>query len=439
LADGEFTPSKANLAALRVGSMAAPHCLKSLRRQNEDALGAVDSATSLLSQYIGQKMKLHPATLISLTKSTGMLFCCTLIRYEPANAVTFPIKLLYAFENSFDLYSSRDLNQVKGVIGVLLTTFALSQHDYPGWKKPPPLDHMSRAERAIELNRHYTSLIGPIDDGTTSSLLYFGLLSLLSHSAAYNLADCDYEVIAKTLGRLPYATDRVIHTLPAPPAFNLARQTMDAVHLRLSDPSGLCKSEAVLGAHLQALWNTHQVYQRHAQTGRVYVFLIESFCQTQKQELRNLCFNLLAKFPLPDLSDTLAEIATERNIISLLLSTLESEDITAVMFSMSQLCVLATLVLRSGSELHAARQILLSPLLNHTGLSNLDWELRYIRHVLVTRLIYIQHGLDFNSEAQSHYMRVTLAWLFQPQGRSGALSSETAEVVIWRMQSRNIQ
>ncbi|KAF8595745.1 hypothetical protein BDV93DRAFT_514721 [Ceratobasidium sp. AG-I] len=131
---GNFAATPHDLKALRIGGVAASNCLKLLDGGRHTDLAMVDSATSLLSQHIyRQQISLHPASLASLVHAVGMVFSSALVHAEPHEVVQFPMRLIQACVDINDYERRRAVHRY---VGVILSAFVLSRHNFPRWINP---------------------------------------------------------------------------------------------------------------------------------------------------------------------------------------------------------------------------------------------------------------------------------------------------------------
>lgn len=369
-------PTSSNLAALRIGSTKPSIFLNMLNNKFEGDLRIIDSAVMLLCQHIGQEITLHPAALSSLVKALETLFACALMHCEPHEAVRFPMRLVQAYVNIKD-WDHR--TSARYYLGIILSSFALSQHDYPGWTKPPPLGITSRAERAMEMLTFYDSQPQSMNQEIASALMYFGSLGILSHSSIYMLVEDDLRAITQVFESLYCLSVPTIHTLPhnpestnpelkEPELLAIAQHTMDLIPSVVwpGQTQDSSTHEALADAYINALSRVvPEPKLSLVFTKQAYIFTVESLCQSQTLHRTHACFRLLIWGKFPKFSDGLAQILHQRGTVQLLLDTQKAKRTELALFAMSQLWLLFHSYLQLDSDLFEATA-LLTPLLEST-------------------------------------------------------------------------
>ncbi|CUA68268.1 putative ribonuclease C609,01 [Schizosaccharomyces pombe 972h-] [Rhizoctonia solani] len=329
LTNQELYLTEDNLLALQIGTSAFSYCLQVLdiALQNR-SYELIESAVELLEKT--DPSELHDAARISFITGTQMLISCSLTHCESPSAARFILRLMEA-----------DLSPK--YLGVFLTLFALSRNDYLGWIVPAPLDAVARATRAIDAVAYYTPILDQLDDETADTLIDFGLLELLSGSSAYNLLDRDFEQIRAMF--LWVARDQGAHIHTLPEKFDIRRHAMDMLALELSTPhgqQGIFKSEASVVAYLTALRQSYSIAIGNPPE-RVYGFVLECFFRAPSVFLED-CWGLMGDFAIPMLSDDLACVVDDREILRLLVGALDSQVPDQRVLALSQLALLIKLV-----------------------------------------------------------------------------------------------
>ncbi|KAL5637733.1 hypothetical protein ACGC1H_002109 [Rhizoctonia solani] len=329
LTNQELYLTEDNLLALQIGTSAFSYCLQVLdiAPQNR-SYELIDSAVELLEKT--DPNELHNAARISFITGTQMLIACSLIHCESPLAARLILRLMEA-----------DLSPK--YLGVFLTLFALSRNDYLGWIVPAPLDSVARATRAIDAVAYYTPILDQLDDETADTLIDFGLLELLSGSSSYNLLDRDFEQIRAMFIWVARDQGAQIHTLPE--KFDIRRHAMNIISTELETLDGqqaVFKSDASVVAYLTALRQSYST-DIGSPPERIYGFVVESFFRAPSLFLED-CWGLMGDFPIPILSEGLAHVMDDREILRLLLGALDSQIPDQRIFALSQLALLIKLV-----------------------------------------------------------------------------------------------
>ncbi|KAJ1302240.1 hypothetical protein OPQ81_001061 [Rhizoctonia solani] len=328
LTNQELSPTEDNLLALQIGTSALSSSLQALdispQNQNYEL---IHSAVEFLEKT--DPNELHNAARLSFITGTQMLITCSLIHCEPPLAARYILRLMEA-----------DLSPK--YLGVFLALFALSRNDHLGWIVPGPLDSVARATRAIDAVAFYTPIIDQIDDETADTLIDFGLIELLSGSSTYNLLDRDFEQIRAMFLWVARDQGAQIHTLPQ--KFDIRRHTMDTICAELETVGGqqtIFRSDASVVAYLTALRQSYSI-TIGCPPEPIYMFVVESFFRAPSIFLED-CWALMGDFPLPVLSEELAQTVDDREILRLLLGALDSQIDDQRVFAISQLALLIKL------------------------------------------------------------------------------------------------
>jgi hypothetical protein len=318
-----------NLLALRIGTSALSHCLQALDIAPQDSsYELIESAVEFLERT--DPNDLHDAARISFITGIQMLISCSLIHCESPWAARIILRLMEA-----------DLSPK--YLGLFLTLFALSRNDHLGWVAPPPLDPVARATRAIDAVTFYIPILDQMDDETADTLIDFGLLELLAGSSSYNLLDRDFEQIRAMFLWIANDQGAQIHTLPE--KFDIRRHAMDIISTELKTGDGqqvVFRSGVSVAAYLTALHRSYNIGIGNPPE-RVYAFVVECFFRAPSVFLED-CWGLMGDFPLPTLSEDLAQAIDDREILRLLLGALDSQAVDHKVFAISQLAVLIKLV-----------------------------------------------------------------------------------------------
>ncbi|CAE6506280.1 unnamed protein product [Rhizoctonia solani] len=329
LTNQELDLTEDNLLALQIGTSALSHCLQALDITPQiRSYELINSAVEFLEET--DPDVLHGAARLSFITGTQMLISCSLIHCDPPKAARFVLRLMEA-----------DLSPK--YLGVFLTLFALSRNDYLGWIVPAPLDVVARATRAIDAVNYYTPCLDKIDDETADTLIDFGLLELLSGASSYNLLDKDLEQIRTMFIWIARDQGAEIHTLPE--KFDIRRHAMNIISAELWTADGqqvIFRSETSVVAYLTALRQSYSI-AIGAPSESVYGFVLESFFRVSPVFLED-CWTLMGDFPIPTLSDELADVIDDREILRLLLGALDSQHGDQRVLAISQLALLIKLI-----------------------------------------------------------------------------------------------
>lgn len=331
--------------ALRVGSAAASHCLQSLSYGVQpQALKLANSAADLLEKLAQNWNLLHPAAHLSLLIGASMLLSCSLVHCDPPTAAKLLLRLLPNHSKPWDRLRP-------SYLGLLLTTWAFSRSDYPGWTHPAPLTFMTRAERAIDVITHYATNINNLDNETSWAMVDFGLLELLSNWKIYELAREDFGRIYSTFLPLPDGSIPTIYTLPS--SFDIRHHALEATARIISITEGQYDifprgaGQMAIRVFKEALICTH-AEDVIVPTEQIYLLVIEGVCLIPSNAGQlDLAYHLMERFSIPQPSNNLFRLLMTKNTISLLLNTLGSDDLNRRLFAMGQLCLLIKLALGS--------------------------------------------------------------------------------------------
>ncbi|CAE6404181.1 unnamed protein product [Rhizoctonia solani] len=329
LTNQELSLTEDNLLALQIGTSALSHCLQALDIAPQgSSYELIESAVEFLERT--DPNDLHDAARLSFITGIQMLISCSLIHCESPSAARFILRLMEA-----------DLSPK--YLGLFLTLFALSRNDYLGWIVPAPLDSVARATRAIDAVTFYIPILDQIDDETADTLIDFGLLELLAGSSSYNLLDRDFEQIRAMFLWIARDQGAQIHTLPE--KFDIRHHAMDIISAELKTVDGqqaVFRSGASVSAYLTALRQSYNIDIGNPPE-RIYAFVVECFFRAPSVFLED-CWGLMGDFPLPVLSEDLAHVIDDREILRLLLGALDSQTVDQKIFAVSQLAVLIKLV-----------------------------------------------------------------------------------------------
>ncbi|KAH7318036.1 hypothetical protein B0J17DRAFT_686655 [Rhizoctonia solani] len=163
-------------------------------------------------------------------------------------------------------------------LGLPLIVYALSRNDYPVWTRPPPLNPISRSERAIEVIAYYVSYPSKLTSDVSSTMINLALLELLSDPEGYKLEDDEVVIIS----------DASYNTLPAKSPLDTFSRTLKSMATMVSkNPNGLLSRHNTTIACLTVLNRTRMDKSvSDAPVGQVYAFVIEC----------NVALDLMQKF-----------------------------------------------------------------------------------------------------------------------------------------------
>ncbi|KAJ1309445.1 hypothetical protein OPQ81_006221 [Rhizoctonia solani] len=298
---GGFLPTSDNIQALRIGSTAASHCLRSLKRGFEVPTQELfDSAIELLDRYRDRRAHLNREEIHYLMTGTAMLLSSLLVDCPPRMAAQYVMRLLRIADR---VEGERKQLPLKD-FGLPLAIFALSQHDYPGWTHPPPLSPILRAERSIEAITYYVSR-EPELKNVSSMMINLALLELLSDPEGYELEESDIVTImgAFELEPVEDGVQRCLHTLPTSPHATSFSRTIKGMATMISNERGelFTRESAVIG-FLTVLDRARadDSTTDDASLGQVYAFVIECVLNLTAADLeaygRNIALDVMEKF-----------------------------------------------------------------------------------------------------------------------------------------------
>ncbi|KAH7313247.1 hypothetical protein B0J17DRAFT_687543 [Rhizoctonia solani] len=160
-------------------------------------------------------------------------------------------------------------------LGLPLIVYALSRNDYPVWTRPPPLNPISRSERAIEVIAYYVSYPSKLTSDVSSTMINLALLELLSDPEGYKLEDDEVVIISDAFD--PTAGEAHIYTLPAKSPLDTFSRTLKSMATMVSkNPNGLLSRHNTTIACLTVLNRTRMDKSvSDAPVGQVYAFVIE--------------------------------------------------------------------------------------------------------------------------------------------------------------------
>lgn len=300
-------------------------------------------------------MDLHPAALLSLLKATEMLFCCALPSAETHLLVEFPMRLVRT------LGSHARSRKTAYHIGIFISAYALSQRDYLGGTAAPTKDRASRAERAMDMVEHHTSLADKARSKANLALV-FGLLELLRYCRPGEAVDADYDMLLSSaiplLRHVHSPGDSYVYTIPKSLSDSmLGEQISDilayGIYHALGKPqiSSPIQNEARVGAYLEMLCSQ----PRNPPSVQAYAFVVESLCRTHSTRSKRICSYLLMSYDLEMLpEDSIYEVLHNRNILDLLFRTAKlsaSRDPRTSLFAMSQLWQHITHIIQYKSDI----------------------------------------------------------------------------------------
>lgn len=275
----------------------------------------------------------------------SMLLICGLV-HDTSTIAKEKLPMQFMHNNQMD----RDM------LGIILTAFALSRQDYPGWIHPTPLTRATRVERAVDFLLH--DEIYSIMDGVKFLLqpdrgtIKIGVLHLMSFPESYGLDNVDLEVLTTELAQVDPNGEVNIPTLP--PSFNPCSKVMSDVTSEIEKnkfefllPGRNGGNLVPIQSCLQVLCHTYNREITGVPTDAVYVFALTCACRHVKSEEPAMV--LFEAFPFPVLSDNLADLIVSYSTVGLLEEVLEDDDMKLQLLARSQLWLLTTLLLRSGS------------------------------------------------------------------------------------------
>ncbi|CUA73506.1 Nitrate reductase [NADH] [Rhizoctonia solani] len=289
-----FLPTSHHIEALRIGSTAASHCLRTLtqggKTQTEQQFG---DAIKLLEGY-RNRQHLNDREIDYLMKGTAMLLLSLLIDTTAGIRGEHILKLLRLArrveegekkgqgqeqqEQQQQQQQQQKQKQLRlGYLGLPMIVYALSRHDYPGWTQPPDASSMSRAKRATEVITHYCS--EPKELPKVAALMTnLGLLELLSDQREHGLEDEDITTISEAFDPNACGTSGAhIYTFPENSHPYVSSRTIQSIATMVSsEQKGILSKETVATAFLTVL-NRTGVDCSLAGTSsvEVYAFVIE--------------------------------------------------------------------------------------------------------------------------------------------------------------------
>lgn len=352
-------------------------------------LSIVDSATTLLSKHIRrQEISLHHASLMSLVHGVGILFSCALVHSESHEVIEFPMRLIRACIDIDDYTRRRGVHRY---ISVILGAFALSRHDFPGWITHKDADHVSRAVQAVRMIAHYSSLPAKDEPEATSTLMYFGLLEILRCSETYRLGKDDLAAIAKTFSSLSSFPTSATHAISVLPSLDFTRRSMALLPSNKPNDqvSITSEQESLNHAHISAIRASRAWFMGHKlPTTRAYVFVVETLCCAQSSELKNACWDLIGRFPFPEVSESGEELMNSEHS-RMLLHVREAGEKDKALFAIGQLWLIVTSILRSSRDPNPLRFPLIASFLRPEDLTGTRRQLEVMRELLAQEYIGI--------------------------------------------------
>ncbi|CAE6470173.1 unnamed protein product [Rhizoctonia solani] len=268
-----FLSTPDNILALRIGSTAASHCLRTLQHgvqwQTQELF---DSAIELLENYRDRTAHLNNREIEYLMIGTAMLLSSLLVQCPVDFGARYVMRLLQAADRAGEKQKQLRL----GYLGLPLLVYALSRHDYPGWTHPAPLSPTSRAERSIEVITYYVWNPKKLNK-SSSFMMNLALLELLSDPVAYNLNDADIVTISGAFSSVVDGDQTHIHTFPtSSPHDSFSRSVKSMEKVVLDERDGPLNKDAVTIACLTVLNRTEMDQSAaDAPLGDVYAFVIE--------------------------------------------------------------------------------------------------------------------------------------------------------------------
>ncbi|CAE6480815.1 unnamed protein product [Rhizoctonia solani] len=270
-----FISTPNNAQALRICSTAASQYLKSLLVKHGTQVQTkeqLNSAVKLLESYRRRTAILEAQELQYLIIGTTILLSSLLNGSPPAIGARYVMHLLQIVNGTENGQNQLALEY----LSFPLLVFALSQHDYPGWSQPPPLNAISRAERTIEVITYYVAnpeMLG----GASSTMINLGLLELLSDPGGYKLEDADIVAIAEAFDPMGEDDHTYIHTLPensSPHSFS--RMVSSMATIALNERNGIITKECATVACLTVMNRTGMDQSApDSPLGEVYAFVVE--------------------------------------------------------------------------------------------------------------------------------------------------------------------
>ncbi|CAE6509056.1 unnamed protein product [Rhizoctonia solani] len=332
ISDPTFLPTIDNIQALRIGSTAACHCLQSLQN-GPQALGQtqeqIDYAVELLESCRRREAPLSTGEIQYLMTGTAVLLSSLLVDCPPDMGAQYVMRLLRAINGAGSGQKTLPLED----LGLPMAVYALSRYDYPGWTQPPPLNSISRTERAIEMITHY--VLHPKELSSVSvAMINLGLLELLSSPEECKLDDDDIGAIAEAFDSVADDNGQFrVHTLSTNSHAEIYSRPLKTITtMILNEHRGLLSRDAVATACLTVLHRTRM--DDSIPLGQVYAFVTECVLNLSPLDLeaygRNVALDLMQKFHdypnwTQDLFLDLARSLGGRDIIAKLKAASEAE------------------------------------------------------------------------------------------------------------------
>ncbi|CAE6503847.1 unnamed protein product [Rhizoctonia solani] len=306
LSERKFPANDLNLAALRLGSIAASHCLKVARRNaprplDEPTLQLITQITQATTKF---RRELHPAAAVSLFNAVALLSASSngFPRTEVEVIINLCLQLLRNMRRGNDpsaILKNTPFHAILSVVG-------LASEPLPLWVQIPPLlcvlcldRHEGRPEERIAQTLSVGRLLSDAPSMTeidTYSLLWVGVTEVLSH-------------------REPRRVDRSFSGRNEGPA--------DVINL-----TGFEETDMTDLTRLQATKEVYRVTQTVKPSISNYLFLVRSACNPEGQLLDHEVGVLLSRFCFPVLSADLIDALTEHNLVARLRTTIGAGDIS---------------------------------------------------------------------------------------------------------------
>ncbi|KEP53909.1 putative transmembrane protein [Rhizoctonia solani 123E] len=365
--DHVFLSTPDNILALRIGSTAASHCLRTLQHgvqwQTQELF---DSAIELLEGYRNHTAHLHDREIPYLMIGTAMLLSSLLVQCPVDFGARYAMRLLRTADRAGDKQKQLRLEY----LGLPLLVYALSRHDYPGWTHPAPLSPTSRAERSIEVITYYVWNPQKLNKAS-SFMINLALLELLSNSVEYKLDDADIVTISGAFGSVVDGDQTHIHTFPTgSPHDSFSRSVKSMEKVVLNERDGPLNKDAVTIACLTVLNRTGMDQSAaDAPLGDVYAFVIECVLNLPvsgpEAYGQSTALDLLQKFHDPDhperrqnLIPNLAQSLDKRGVFAKLkqatevTATADNTNFTIKLFATGQAWFLVDFAIQTGATDH---------------------------------------------------------------------------------------
>ncbi|KAG8686954.1 hypothetical protein FRC11_008075 [Ceratobasidium sp. 423] len=377
--DNAFLPSIDNTQALRIGSTATSYCLQSLQNgaqaltQTEERF---ETAIDLLERYKDREIHLGNREIQYMMAGTAMLLSSLLVDCPPASGAQYVMRLLRIFGRAGDGQNQLQL----GYLPLPMAVYALSRYDYPGWTQPPPLNSLSRAERAIEMIEFYVSHPSDLTEAT-SIMTNLGLLELLSNPEEYRLDGSDIEAISGAFIPVGDLSQAHIHTFSPGSHLHIYSRMLAMIS---NERHALFSRDTVTIAYLTALDRASMdLLAPDDRLGDIYAFVIESVLNLPSSDPEaygpNVALDLMQKFheypgrtrePILALGRSLGK----RGILAKLKEASEVEkdaNIVRKSFATGQAWFLTNLAIQSETADHQDWSGSLSPFIQNGSASNL--------------------------------------------------------------------